>query len=270
MGIKNKLNERSVSTVAFWISPQGEITSSQQSHISIIIKYPEKFGFTIDKIKEIYDRFNEPMGHEGKAREEIVKLALRRKFVRIRKYPNKFWSINIFHLSLLDRNYLVDWAKKMTTTGIDGYKENDLHFPVIITDLGRGHEETTMGKLAKGGLLEGKELQYYITEKHISEWEDYKMTGIKDYLMNEEVSQSEWDDFQKTVDNYDWYHAMSDDTRVARKGRTQQDKIYSFLGKLKGDDADKAYYIFLKAMDKANMPMTPEAKKQYNDLKRKM
>lgn len=270
MGIKKYLNERSVSTVAFWISPQGEITSSQQSHIDIIIKYPEKFGFTFDKIKEIYARFNEPVGHEGKAREEIIKLVLRKKFIRIRKYPKKFWSVNIFHLSLLNRNYLVDWANKLTTSGIDGYKENDLYFPVIITDLGRGREETTIGELAKGNLLEGEELQYFITEKHVSEWEDYKMPGIKDFLMNEEVTQAEWDDFKKTVDNYDWYHAMSDDVRVARKGRAQQDKIYGMLGKLKGDDFDKARFYFLDSMHKQNIPMTPEAEKEYKKLKQKI
>ena len=190
MSIKKFLNERSVSTVAMWISPQGEVTASQTSHIDAIIKYPEKFGFTFERIKDVYSRFGEPMGHEGKAREEIIKLVVRKKFVRIRKYPNKFWSVNVFHLSLLNKNHLVDWAKKMTTTGIDGYKENDKFFPVVITDLGRGHKETTIGKLAEGGLLEGLQQEYYVVEKHVSEWDDFVEEDshngkIKEFLMED-------------------------------------------------------------------------------------
>jgi hypothetical protein len=50
-------------------------------------------------------------------------------------------------------------------------KENDLHISVIITDLGRGHKELTMGELVQGKLLEGKEQIYFIVEKNIEEWE---------------------------------------------------------------------------------------------------
>jgi len=74
-------------------------------------------------------------------------------------------------MNFLDSNYLTDWAKKMTTTGINGMKENDLYIPVIITDLGRGHKKLTMGELVQGSLLEGKEQLHFIVEKNIEEWE---------------------------------------------------------------------------------------------------
>jgi len=59
----------------------------------------------------------------------------------------------------------------MTTTGLFGMREKDLYFPVVITDLGRGHKELTMGELAQGKLLEGKIQEYFIVEKNIEEWE---------------------------------------------------------------------------------------------------
>lgn len=171
---RNYLNERSVSTAAFWISPKGEITSSLTSHIDIILKNPEKFGFTKERLEKMYKSYGEPIGLEGKAREEIVKLVIRKRFIRIRKYPNKFWSVNIFHKSFLDMNYVTDWAKKLTTTGINGLKENDMYLPVIITDLGSYRKEVLMGELAKGNLLEGKELIYMTEVKNVILWEDLK------------------------------------------------------------------------------------------------
>ncbi len=42
------------------------------------------------------------------------------------------------------------------------------------------------------------------------------MNKIKDYLLNETISPGEWAEFEKTVKSYDWYHFMSDDTRVAQ------------------------------------------------------
>ena len=138
---KKVVKESSATTVAMWISPKGEIIASQNTHISMVVQQPEKFGLTIEKLKKTFDSYGEPLSHEGKAREEIIKRLLLHKWIRIRKYPNKFWSINIFSERFLNRKLVNDWAKKMMTTGIQGYKENDKYFPVIITDLANFREE---------------------------------------------------------------------------------------------------------------------------------
>lgn len=70
-----------------------EVTTSK--HIDWIIKYPEKFGLTEQDIKSIYDKHNEKIGFEGKAREELIRMAISKGWIRIRHYvrPHDYWSI---------------------------------------------------------------------------------------------------------------------------------------------------------------------------------
>jgi len=95
------------------------------------------------------------------------------------------------------------------------------------------------------------------------------MNKIKDYLLNETISPGEWAEFEKTVKSYDWYHFMSDDTRVAQKGRQQQDKINAFRKRVTGEDKDRAEYIYFKEMTKQKIGKTPEAEKIWQELKKK-
>jgi hypothetical protein len=95
------------------------------------------------------------------------------------------------------------------------------------------------------------------------------MDKIKDFLLNEIVSPGEWAEFEKLVKSYDWYHFMSDDTRVAQKGRQQQDRINAFKKKLTGEDREKADYIYLKEMTKNGVGKTPEAERYWQELKKK-
>ncbi len=46
------------------------------THVGDLIKNPEKFGLTSDEIKDAYNRYDEPMGHEGRARDELLLKAL--------------------------------------------------------------------------------------------------------------------------------------------------------------------------------------------------
>ena len=56
----------------FFISPLGEIIPGEINHINTVIKYSDKFGYTRDRIEEIYKYHNERVGLEGKARLEII------------------------------------------------------------------------------------------------------------------------------------------------------------------------------------------------------
>jgi hypothetical protein len=71
---------------AFFISPKDEIIYCGESHISMIIKNPKKFGVSIEIIEYIYDTYNEKIGIEGKAREKILISLLNQGWIRIRKY----------------------------------------------------------------------------------------------------------------------------------------------------------------------------------------
>jgi len=57
---------------AYWISPQGEIYPVKITHIRFILDNPDMFKTTKIDLLEIYKKYNEKIGWEGKAREEIM------------------------------------------------------------------------------------------------------------------------------------------------------------------------------------------------------
>jgi hypothetical protein len=135
-------------TAAFWVSPKGEVIGSYKKHINMVLEKPEKFGLTKEELRKFYESYGEPLGHEGRAREEIIKRLMRKKWIRIRKWPNKFYSVQFFHKSMYKRKYLQEWAFEMLNKGVSGFKETDKYFPVILMDLGQYREETTISDLA--------------------------------------------------------------------------------------------------------------------------
>lgn len=73
----------------YWISPQGEVIELPQggTHIVDIVKNPEKYGQTEERLRKVYDKFGEPerYGKEGKSRDEIMLRLMRRGWIRVRK-----------------------------------------------------------------------------------------------------------------------------------------------------------------------------------------
>lgn len=110
------------SNAAFWISPKGQVLGfSAQKHIDSILKEPKKFGFTQKYIDNTYDKYNEPKGVEGKAREELIMTAIKKGFIRIRKYRNKYWSINVYDWNTKTKNTVISWAVDMVEAQDDPY-----------------------------------------------------------------------------------------------------------------------------------------------------
>lgn len=98
---------------AFWVNPYGEILDiGHGKHITSITQAPEKFGFTLDEIKDAHEKYGEPMGIEGKAREDLIKDAMQRGFIHIRLYPNKFWAVNAWRFHKKIKQALSKWAEK--------------------------------------------------------------------------------------------------------------------------------------------------------------
>ncbi|MGO9118475.1 MAG: hypothetical protein ACLQPD_12825 [Desulfomonilaceae bacterium] len=65
----------------------------QASHISTVIADPERFGLTSEEIRAIYDQHGEIIGVEGEARREILLQLISQGWIRIRRYPNRHWSV---------------------------------------------------------------------------------------------------------------------------------------------------------------------------------
>jgi hypothetical protein len=127
---------------AWWISPKGEILPilGKDTHINNVIKNPQVFGYTIESIQKIYDKYHENIGTEKQAREEIMKHIMDNGWIRIRDNTN-FYSIQTGNLSS-SKDYIFDWACQMK----DWVSET---VEIIINN-----DRYTIGDIIKGKLFE--------------------------------------------------------------------------------------------------------------------
>lgn len=134
-------------TTAYWIDHRGKILNiGSGTHIEQITRHPQKFGISKEAIQSIYKKYNEPMNSEGKAREDIIKQVIRKGFIRIRLYTNKYWSVTVNKLGRREKKALGEWsyeAKKDRTSGP--------YMPVRILDLETDSLDTSyeVGELGK-------------------------------------------------------------------------------------------------------------------------
>jgi hypothetical protein len=57
----------------------------------------------------MYDKYHEKLHQEGQAREELILLALKRGWIRVRKYRN-YWSVTVDRLNDKTKTNLRDWV----------------------------------------------------------------------------------------------------------------------------------------------------------------
>ena len=116
-------------TTGLWISPNGGVIEVDTTHIDDVIANPEQFGFTHDFIKSMYDKYHEKLHQEGQAREELILLALKRGWIRVRKYRN-YWSVTVDRLSDKTKTNLRDWVhtfvKQKLMTKYDEIRVNQM------------------------------------------------------------------------------------------------------------------------------------------------
>lgn len=150
-----KENEFKNST-CFWISPSGRLISSYNTHIGVVIKEPKTFGLTIDKIKDVYDKYNERMGIEGNARLDIIKNLVLKGWMRIRYYERQGrWTINVARLTKHAKDYIQNFAKNVIDAHVDKYS-----IVYIDTITSSPKRQYTMADLAKDILyLENKKMK---------------------------------------------------------------------------------------------------------------
>lgn len=173
------MNEISSTRASFFLSPRGELVPSGTKHISAIIKNPRKFGLTRKEINDIYGKHNETIGTEGDAREEIIEKLLKRGWVRLRRYPNRYWSVTIYRMSRKLKDLLKDWANKMLEGALD-FKENDPYMPVrIVSPITTYSKKTTISELAETGIYESDEYKKQIYHLILIE----SVEGLPDMLI---------------------------------------------------------------------------------------
>ena len=138
---------------AFFISPDGEIVPVPVNHISKVITSPELFNLTKEEIKATYIKSNEPIGLEGKARNEILAGLIEAEWIRIR-YKFQYDKLT-FQLSALD-DKKIDFLIKFATAALKGELElnvNKYTETEIISLTPKVLKESSLGELAKGAKI---------------------------------------------------------------------------------------------------------------------
>jgi hypothetical protein len=79
----------------------------------------------------VYARHGEPVGSEANAREEILVSLVKRGWIRIRKYGNRGYSINVARLNGPVRDKITAWAQDLIEGNL-GIRE-DRYIDVRIT-----------------------------------------------------------------------------------------------------------------------------------------
>src|SRR5271157_3478777 len=79
----------------FWIHGDTVYDVTTSTHIRFLIDHPHLFGIGIVVVGGTYRSHSEPMGAEGSVRNEVVRLAASRGWIRVRHYskPKDYWSI---------------------------------------------------------------------------------------------------------------------------------------------------------------------------------
>lgn len=106
---------------AYWI--KGSIIYPVPTlHINLIIDYPENFGYTEEQLRSIYEEYNEPYGHEGKARSQIISELFSKGWIRVRYTPrNDVWTLELNRLNRKSKDDI--WSFFMLLTGHDLEKQ---------------------------------------------------------------------------------------------------------------------------------------------------
>jgi len=104
-------------SLAFWISPEGELIPAKTSHIAAVLSEPSRYGCTREQLLDIHRKYNERIGFEGKARMEIItRYVIPQGWIRVRLYrrrQNEYWSVTLWELDNSSANNLKTFATEL-------------------------------------------------------------------------------------------------------------------------------------------------------------
>ena len=88
-------NPTASSRNGFWVKGETVYDVSFTTHVAFLIDHADLFRLTTKKIADIYKKHSEVVGSEGSAREELVRLAASKGWIRVRRYtrPREYISV---------------------------------------------------------------------------------------------------------------------------------------------------------------------------------
>lgn len=100
---------------AYWIKINNKRNYGVEiRHIRNVLDNPKLFGFTKKHIINLYDKYDEKYGFEGKARRELFVELFERGWIRLRRQvKNLNWHANVYKIDTKTINRIREWAKYM-------------------------------------------------------------------------------------------------------------------------------------------------------------
>ena len=100
-----------MSIEGYWVSPSGKVTEVKTSHIDYMLEKPQVFGMTKQHMLDAYDKYDEKIGLEGSAREELMLEAVKKGWVRVRTdQRSQGLNVQVWYLDDRTKMALLDMA----------------------------------------------------------------------------------------------------------------------------------------------------------------
>ena len=80
----------------YWVKGTRRIEVAASTHLQAVLNEPDDFGVTHQFITACYQLSGEPFGMEGRAREEILRRAMKNGWLRVREHidaGDQYWTI---------------------------------------------------------------------------------------------------------------------------------------------------------------------------------
>ena len=100
-------------TKAHWVNPSGKVYDVKDTHIIFVSEKPSLFKTSVDKMKKLYDKYDEKFpNQEGKARIEIMTDIVKKGWIRTRFRPREgAWVAETWKWGSREKKAIRKWAK---------------------------------------------------------------------------------------------------------------------------------------------------------------
>ena len=101
---------------AHWVNPSGKVYDVKDTHIIFVSEKPSLFKTTTEKMKKLYDKYDEKFPkQEGKARVEIMTDIVKKGWIRTRFRPREgAWVAETWKWGSREKKALIKWVKYET------------------------------------------------------------------------------------------------------------------------------------------------------------
>jgi len=127
-------NAKEMISEGVWITPDGDVFGVPETHIKDVVADPSKYGLAAERVANVFKQFNEELGFEGNARDDIIGFLVGQGWTRIRYYPDDgVYHVQVNQLDSRRKGYLSTWASKL-----------------LSQDIGNGEKHITLDETAGG------------------------------------------------------------------------------------------------------------------------